>query len=88
MLTAVREAESTAEEDAGPEDVSPKVEVTGEIRQQFLDALRNSGGSSGNMKLRDNLGWDISTYNTIRDDLVAAAKVAKGLGKGGSVKLI
>ena len=57
------------------------------MEQLFTAALEAAGGSSGNIMLRQTLGWDESTYEAIKSDLVAAGKVLPGRGKGGSVSL-
>ena len=58
-----------------------------DMEQLFTAALEAAGGSSGNIMLRQTLGWDESTYEAIKSDLVAAGKVLPGRGKGGSVSL-
>ena len=54
---------------------------------RFIWALEAAGGSSGNILLRQTLGWDESTYEMVRDGLIAAGKVRPGRGRGGSVSL-
>jgi len=67
-------------------DVSPT--VTDELRQALLDALPATGISKGNQSLRSELGWDQSTYNAVKQDLVAAGKLVPGRGRGGSVSRV
>lgn len=55
---------------------------------QLLKALQELAGAAGNQKLRTALGWDEDTYAAVRDALVAAGRLAKGRGRGGSVLLI
>ena len=42
---------------------------------------------AGNGALRSQLGWDEATYERIRDRLVAAGRIEKGRGRGGSIRL-
>lgn len=60
---------------------------TAEQRQQFLAALRESGGKSGNVSLRQRLGWDESVYDAAKTALVASGEILPGKGRGGSVLL-
>ncbi len=80
-------AETTEVDDTRDENKGSFVEVTDDLRQEFLQALAAAGGSSGNMKLRSTLDWDAQCYDAVRDDLVASGHVKKGQGKGGSVRL-
>ena len=57
------------------------------VQQQFLDGLRALGGSAGNRRLRDALGWDEATYDSVRLALIDAALIKPGRGRGGSVAL-
>tara|TARA_R110002110_G_scaffold322598_1_gene535019 strand:- start:196 stop:822 length:627 start_codon:yes stop_codon:yes gene_type:complete len=41
----------------------------------------------GNIALRDALGWDKGKYQQAKDQLIAANKVVKGTGMGGSIGL-
>jgi DNA repair exonuclease SbcCD ATPase subunit len=61
--------------------------VTEELRSELLSALANLGGSSGNVSLRDRLGWDEATYWAVKSDLLNAGKLLPGKGRGGSVSL-
>ena len=54
---------------------------------QLLSQLRDLGGKSGNMALRESLGWDEPTYTAVKTSLILAAKLISGRGKGGSVSL-
>ena len=80
-------AGTTEVDDTRDENEGSCVEVTDDLRQEFLQALAAVGGSSGNMRLHSTLGWEASTYEAVRDDLVASCHVKKGQGKGGSVRL-
>ncbi len=55
--------------------------------QEFLDALTQMGGSAGNVRLREKLGWDEATYDQIQSNLKFEGKILPGRGRGGSVKL-
>jgi type I restriction enzyme M protein len=54
---------------------------------EFLGALEALGGSAGNGKLRELLGWDEATYETVKNVLVASGQLQTGRGRGGSVSL-
>jgi hypothetical protein len=51
----------------------------------FVQTLRRIGKSSGNMTLRTTLGWSETRYWRAHANLVEAAKIIKGRGRGGSV---
>lgn len=56
----------------------------------FLSKLKDLGGAKqlvGNIRLRDELGWDAAKYERIRSELVSQQKIVSGRGKGGSVML-
>ncbi|MCY2939527.1 MAG: hypothetical protein NTV55_14375, partial [Planctomycetota bacterium] len=55
---------------------------------QFLSALKQQGGSAGNVMLREALGWDEAIYDAVRGEAISQSKVAAGRGRGGSVKLV
>lgn len=61
--------------------------VTDDQCQLFLSTLESLGGSKGNLSLRQVLGWDESTYDAVKINLVAAGRLITGRGKGGSVSL-
>ena len=54
--------------------------------EQFLSALKQQGGSAGNVTLREALGWDEVTYDAVKGEAITQGKVAAGRGRGGSVK--
>jgi type I restriction enzyme M protein len=54
---------------------------------ELLGALEALGGSAGNGKLRDLLGWDETTYEAVKAPLVASGQLRPGRGRGGSVNL-
>lgn len=57
------------------------------MQQEFLNALRELGGSAGNGRLRETLGWDEATYDGVRLALIDAGHIKPGRGRGGSVAL-
>ena len=59
----------------------------GLVRDQFLGSLRALGGSAGNGRLRESLGWDESTYEQVRGELLEVGLIKSGRGRGGSVSL-
>lgn len=58
-----------------------------EIRDRFLTVLSALGGSAGNGRLREALGWDEATYGAVKTALLADGRVTPGRGRGGSVSL-
>ena len=46
--------------------------------EQFLSALERQGGSAGNVKLPEALGWDEVTYDAVKGEAIAQGKVAAG----------
>lgn len=55
--------------------------------QQFIETLKELGGSTGNGSLQNELGWADSTYQRIKAHLVEAGRIVPGRGRGGSVAL-
>lgn len=55
--------------------------------ERFIHTLETLGGSAGNQKLRDALGWEITTYDSIKAQLLAQGRIMAGRGRGGSVSL-
>ncbi|WP_349370532.1 class I SAM-dependent DNA methyltransferase [Salinarimonas sp.] len=56
-------------------------------RKAFVNALEAMGGSAGNGRLREALGWDDDTYSTVKQALLDEGAVRNGRGRGGSVAL-
>lgn len=54
---------------------------------ELLGALEALGGSAGNSRLRDLLGWDEDTYEAVKGALVSTGQLQPGRGRGGSVSL-
>jgi len=57
------------------------------VQDEFLERLRTLGGSAGNGRLREALGWDEATYDGVRLAMIDAGLVKPGRGRGGSVAL-
>lgn len=55
--------------------------------ERFIHTLESLGGSAGNQKLRDALGWEMTTYDSIKAQLLAQGRIMAGRGRGGSVSL-
>ena len=56
-------------------------------KQRLLSVLTEIGGSAGNGRLREALGWDEARYGAAKEDLVAEGALTPGRGRGGSVAL-
>ena len=52
-----------------------------------MSGLRALGGSAGNGRLREALGWDEPTYEQLRGELLQEGLIKSGRGRGGSVSL-
>jgi type I restriction enzyme M protein len=57
------------------------------LRDRFVAVLTGLGGSAGNGRLRDTLGWAETTYDAVKAELIADGFVTPGRGRGGSVSL-
>lgn len=55
--------------------------------ERFIAALASLGGSAGNQRLREELGWQDSTYQRIKQQLIDDGRIRAGRGRGGSVSL-
>jgi type I restriction enzyme M protein len=56
-------------------------------QQELLGALEALGGSAGNGRLRELLGWDEASYDAVKAQLLASGQLVPGRGRGGSVSL-
>ncbi|HEX8234167.1 MAG TPA: N-6 DNA methylase [Caulobacteraceae bacterium] len=56
-------------------------------QERLIEVLTELGGSAGNGRLREALGWQQDTYDRAREALLADGKIVKGRGRGGSVAL-
>lgn len=68
-----------------PSDAVPVRDV--ELHDEFLSRLHELGGKAGNGGLRDVLGWDELTYETVKAGLISEGKVLPGRGRGGTVAI-
>lgn len=57
------------------------------LRDRFIATLGDLGGSAGNGRLRDALGWQEETYRNVHAELVEEGVITVGRGRGGSVSL-
>ncbi|VVE10242.1 putative type I restriction enzymeP M protein [Pandoraea communis] len=55
--------------------------------ERFISTLETMGGSAGNQRLREALGWQESTYDRIKRQLLEESRIVSGRGRGGSVAL-
>jgi type I restriction enzyme M protein len=55
------------------------------LRERFVETLKELGGSAGNGRLRDALGWQDDTYWAVHTALIEDGTVIAGRGRGGSV---
>jgi len=79
-------APPSADVEASP--VSVAVPATAnEQRQQLIACLRELGGKAGNLTLRQSLGWDEVTYNTVKEGMIVSGALLPGKGRGGAVAL-
>ncbi|MEB3334210.1 MAG: type I restriction-modification system subunit M N-terminal domain-containing protein, partial [Cyanobacteriota bacterium] len=61
---------------------------TEDQQQALLGALEALGGSAGNGKLRELLGWDEATLEAVKAPLVTSGRLRAGRGRGGSLSLV
>ena len=57
------------------------------LRERFLQQLEALGGSAGNGRLREALGWQEETYWRVHQELTDDGTIEPGRGRGGSVSL-
>jgi hypothetical protein len=67
---------------------SPTPPDLAQEQHALLKALLQSDGYAGNVSLRRRLGWDEERYWRVRDSLVDAGLLARGRGKGGTVRVV
>lgn len=82
-LGQIEGSSSESESDAVP---TPNP-VALEMADRFISSLRESGEKCGNTSLQAMLGWDVETYNAVKDSLLQAGRITKGQGRGGSVSI-
>ena len=73
--------------DSPDDSPAPTRDVSDSQREALISALRLEGGPKGNLSLRQSLGWDAATYDSVKNDLVASGHLIPGRGRGGSVTL-
>lgn len=61
--------------------------VNAEVQDEFISALKELGGSSGNQALRERLDWADKRYEAVKNTLLGAGKISTGRGRGGSVAI-
>ena len=57
------------------------------LKDKFLEVLQELGGSAGNIRLREALGWAEATYDAVKREQIELGLVTPGRGRGGSVSL-
>ena len=70
------------------DDPGRPVASTEQKIQRFLDVLTSLGGSAGNQRLLETLGWQDDTYQRIKQKLIDDERIRPGRGRGGSVALV
>lgn len=48
--------------------------------ERFLDTLEAMGGTTGNQRLREALAWSETTYNSVKQQLLAEQRIVAGRG--------
>jgi hypothetical protein len=62
------------------------VNLTNNRLEEFMAALKEAGGSSGNGALRQRLGWEEDIYWKAQGRLIEQGRLVPGRGRGGSVR--
>lgn len=57
------------------------------LKDKFTALLTEMGGSAGNGRLRQELGWAEDTYDAVKAELIEEGVIFVGRGRGGSVRL-
>jgi type I restriction enzyme M protein len=57
------------------------------LRERFIETLTKLGGSAGNGRLRETIGWQDDTYWSVHAALIEDGTIIAGRGRGGSVAL-
>ena len=60
--------------------------VTKKRLTNFIEVLVKAGGSCGNGRLRNELGWDEDVYWKVQGHLIETGRIVAGRGQGGSVR--
>ena len=56
--------------------------------ERFISTLEAMGSSAGNQRLREALGWPETTYDDVKQQLLAENRIVTGRGRGGSVAIL
>jgi type I restriction enzyme M protein len=56
-------------------------------RDRFVAVLTELGGSAGNGRLRESLGWEEGAYDEVKQALIDVGAILPGRGRGGSVTI-
>lgn len=64
-----------------------KPEPNEHLINQLVNTVTAAGGSAGNQKLVQILGWSQTDYEWVRDYLIQQGTLRQGRGRGGSVQL-
>ncbi len=56
--------------------------------EKFIGTLVSLGGSAGNQRLLEALGWKDSIYQRVKQQLIDDGRIRLGRGRGGSVALV
>jgi type I restriction enzyme M protein len=63
--------------------------MVGKIQKDtYLAALTGLGGSAGNGRLRESLGWQDDVYDAVKKALIDDGAIVPGRGRGGSVAIV
>jgi type I restriction enzyme M protein len=63
--------------------------MAGKIQKdRYLAALTGLGGSAGNGRLREALGWQDDVYDAVKKALIDDGAIVPGRGRGGSVAIV
>ena len=54
------------------------------LRERFIETLTELGGSAGNGRLRETIGWQDDTYWSVHAALIEDGTIIAGRGRGGS----
>ncbi len=68
-------------------DLASSTPVASEQWDALRSRLSELGGKSGNLALREALGWDEPTYNYVKEAMISDGELVAGRGRGGSVGL-
>jgi hypothetical protein len=87
--TSLKIGQSMADKDGESSECARQVVPSNESHEadvnQFLAALRDSGGKAGNKSMQDTLGWAEERYEQVKAVLVESGLIVPGRGRGGSV---